>query len=83
MFACLFFMDFDTVRANAIKLCRIYSFVQRKINDYFLPKKNNPGVYRARNPTWPPTILLGGPCQIQIEFRENWFSEGGLRRFFE
>ncbi len=35
----MFFMHFDTVRANATKLCRIYSFVQRKVNDYFLPKK--------------------------------------------
>jgi hypothetical protein len=36
---CLFFMHFDTVRANATKLCRVYSFVQRKTNNYFLPKK--------------------------------------------
>lgn len=40
MFVCLFFMHFDTVRINATKLWKVYSFVQGKVNDYFLPEKN-------------------------------------------
>jgi hypothetical protein len=35
-------MHFHTVRANATKLCRVYSFVQKKVNYYFSPKKIDP-----------------------------------------
>jgi hypothetical protein len=33
-------MHFHTIRANATKLSREHLLIQRKVNDYFLPKKN-------------------------------------------
>ncbi len=42
MSVCLFFMHFDIVRANAIKLFRNSSFIKRKVESYFSPKNTGP-----------------------------------------
>jgi hypothetical protein len=44
----MFFMNFDTVQANATKLSRNHPLIQKTVNDYFFRKKFDPPPAKGR-----------------------------------